>query len=94
MGSPLGVLFANFFMGSIEEEVFGRNYNLPDIYWCYVDDIFIKTQSLNEIEILRSNLQEASGLTFTIENSNEGSMPFLDILATQQTDSFSTKVYT
>lgn len=34
MGNPIGVLFANFNMGTIEE-------NKPHIYGHYVDDIFV-----------------------------------------------------
>ena len=38
MGSPLGVLFANFFMGSVEEEVF-YEHQKPQIYCRYIVDI-------------------------------------------------------
>ena len=47
MGSPLGVLFANFFMGSIEKEVFST-LDKPAIYGRYVDDIFVKTSSFKK----------------------------------------------
>ncbi|XP_076045008.1 uncharacterized protein LOC143027576 [Oratosquilla oratoria] len=40
MGSPLGVLFANFFMGSVEKEAFSR-IQQPMTYGRYIDDIFI-----------------------------------------------------
>ncbi|XP_076059477.1 uncharacterized protein LOC143036107 [Oratosquilla oratoria] len=43
MGSPLGVLFANFFMGSVEKEVLNR-IRQPIAYGRYVDDIFVRTQ--------------------------------------------------
>ena len=43
MGSPLGGLFANFFMGSVEELVFGES-NRPEIYCRYIDDILVKVK--------------------------------------------------
>ena len=92
MGSPLGVLLANFFMGCIEEEVF-KKIEKPNIYCRYIDDIFIKTKNAAEAEHLRVHLQEASGLNFTIENSQDGTMPFLDVLVQQQDGKFSTTVY-
>ncbi|XP_076048070.1 uncharacterized protein LOC143029258 [Oratosquilla oratoria] len=39
MGSPLGVLFANFFMGTIETKFLAEVR--PSIYCRYVDDIFV-----------------------------------------------------
>ncbi|XP_063876914.1 uncharacterized protein LOC135109465 [Scylla paramamosain] len=88
MGSPLGVLLSNFFMGCVEE-VFSK-ISKSDVYCRYIDDIFIKTKEEEEIEHLRTYLQETSGLNFTIEKSSEGKMPFLDVLITQTEESFST----
>ena len=53
MGSQLGVLLANFFMGCVEEEVF-RKIKKPDIYCRYIDDIFIQATDEAEIEHLRN----------------------------------------
>ncbi|XP_076067661.1 uncharacterized protein LOC143040452 [Oratosquilla oratoria] len=92
MGSPLGVLFVNFLMGSIEEEVFSK-FEKTEIYCRYIDDIFIKTTRNEDIILLKNYLQDASGLTFTIENSVEGSMPFLDILVKQQQGKFNIAIY-
>ena len=92
MGSPLGVLFANFFMGSVENETFAV-IEKPNIYCRYIDDIFIKVNNEEEMEILRSRLQDISGLQFTIERSNNGTMPFLDVLVKQQDSHFNTSVY-
>ena len=92
MGSPLGVLFANFFMGSVEDEVF-QNIDKPAIYCRYIDDIFIKIPDEELIEELTNQLKEKSGMNFSIERSNDGTMPFLDVLISQQGACFSTKVY-
>ena len=55
MGSPLGVLFADFYMGVIEERVFS-NQPKPDIYCRYVDDTFVKTDSPEKVEELRRRI--------------------------------------
>ncbi|XP_076045850.1 uncharacterized protein LOC143028097 [Oratosquilla oratoria] len=60
MGSPLGVLFANFFMGSVEKEVFNRS-GRPLLYGWYVD-IFVRTTDSEEREHLRCLLQEVIDL--------------------------------
>ncbi|XP_050704115.1 uncharacterized protein LOC126989586 [Eriocheir sinensis] len=92
MGSPLGVLLANFFMGCVEEEVF-KKLDKPDIYCRYIDDIFIKTENDDDAERLRLCLQEVSGLKLTIEKSVNNSIPFLDILVKQEEQSFNTEVF-
>ena len=93
MGSPLGVLFADFYMGVIEERVFER-YPVPEIYCRYVDDTFIKTENPGVIEELRQKFEECSSLRFTCESSIDGQLPFLDVLLTQEHNStLKTRVY-
>ena len=93
MGSPLGVLFANFFMGRIERDVFMNGYK-PSIYARYVDDCFVKADRQEEVEDLRRRLEEASGLRFTVEESVDNRLPFLDVLVSQRQEGFATEVYT
>ena len=93
MGSPLGVLFADFYMGVVEERVFSQHPE-PQIYCRYVDDTFIKTDNPAAVEELRQKFEECSSLRFTSENSDNGSLPFLDVLLSQHPgENFSTKVY-
>ncbi|XP_076039436.1 uncharacterized protein LOC143024510 [Oratosquilla oratoria] len=92
MGSPLGVLFANFFMGRIEREVFSIQQK-PRIYARYIDDIFVLAKDDDELRHLHHCLQEASGLNLSVENSSDGCLPFLDILVNQQPHGFYTKVF-
>ncbi|XP_076065041.1 uncharacterized protein LOC143039073 [Oratosquilla oratoria] len=91
MGSPLGVLFANFLMGSVEKEVFSRTQK-PMAYGRYVDDIFVRTQASEEREGLRQLLQEISGLRFTTEEADNGTLPLLDVLFTEYGDRMKTEV--
>ena len=93
MGSSLGVLFADFYMGVIEERVFS-NQPKPDIYCRYVDDTFVKTDSPEKVEELRRCFEESSALRFTSESSDNGHLPFLDVKVSQGSDNkFSTEVY-
>ena len=84
MGSPLGVLFADFYMGVIEERVFSQ-HPTPYTYCRYVDDTFVQAEDIEEIEALRRKFEECSVLKFTMEESNNGTLPFLDVLLTTPT---------
>ena len=92
MGSPLGVLFANFFMGRVERDAFSTSQK-PTIYARYVDDIFVLAKDVAEVQQLQQHLQEISGLHFTVELSSEGRLPFLDVLVNQLPEVFNTEVY-
>ncbi|XP_076034533.1 uncharacterized protein LOC143021128 [Oratosquilla oratoria] len=91
MGSPLGVLFANFFMGTVEEQVFG-DIQRPSTYCRYIDDTFIRVESESELQVLRQTFEEKSGLHFTMEKSTDGALPFLGVLLKIE-DTISTSVY-
>jgi len=92
MGSPLGVLFANFYMGTIESGLLATSR--PSLYCRYVDDIFVRTKDLQELQDLRQRFIAASGLNFTYEEATNGRLPFLDILVTAHNAGFRTTVYT
>ncbi|XP_066964313.1 uncharacterized protein [Macrobrachium rosenbergii] len=93
MGSPLGVLFANFYMGTVEQRVF-EDMHQPRMYVRYIDDTFVNVNSQEEIENLRRAFHNHSCLSFTIEHSQNCCLPFLDVLVAQREASFSTRVYT
>ncbi|XP_064106786.1 uncharacterized protein LOC135215761 [Macrobrachium nipponense] len=93
MGSPLGVLFANFYMGTVEERVF-LQHRCPQTYARYIDDIFVQADSEEEVEALRQQFLRNSALNFTIEFSSEDRLPFLDVLITKTTPKMTTTVYT
>ena len=92
MGSPLGVLFANFYMGSVEERVF-TTITPPPTYCRYVDDTFVAVNKEEDISHLIEKFKENSVLQFTSERPVEGKLPFLDILVNKENDSFATSVY-
>ena len=94
MGSPLGVLFANFYMGSIETRVFSNHPDLkPTIYARYVDDIFISVNTAEHISKLITALKTNSCLNFTQEIEDEKKLPFLDVLVHRGNTCFTTEVY-
>ena len=93
MGSPLGVLFANFYMGTIEERVFSAMPH-PWLYYRYIDDTFVSIEDEKELNSLRRAFEEKSVLRFTYENNNNGNLPFLDVLVKQEQDQYVTTVYT
>jgi len=94
MGSPLGVLFANFYLGHIEQLIFAKQPTLkPKIYLRYIDDIFIAINDINNIDQLIDSLQSNSILKFTKELENNNKLPFLDVQLQRDDNSFTTSVY-
>lgn len=92
MGSPLGVLFASFFMGSIESTTIKKLH--PSPYARYVDDIFECINNLNELRHSNNScamLPDSTSLIY--EESKEGYFPFLDVLITAQESGSTTSVY-
>ena len=93
MGSPLGCLFAEMYMGKVEERTF-NSLNRPKIYARFRDDIFTTVDRISEIEVLANTLKANSVLNFTIERSINSSIPFLDVNVKNSLDHFKTNVYT
>ncbi|XP_076038488.1 uncharacterized protein LOC143023760 [Oratosquilla oratoria] len=79
MGSPLGVLFANFYMGLVERRVLSVPHLRPFTYGRYVDDIFVKVRDRKHLQDLRDAFISSSCLNFTLELHDDGSLPFLDV---------------
>ncbi|XP_064079522.1 uncharacterized protein LOC135196612 [Macrobrachium nipponense] len=93
MGSPLGVVFANFYMGTVEERVFS-NIRTPCKYARYIDDIFVQAENEEEVEAVWRTFQQCSSMNYTVEFSNEGQLPFLDVLVYKTDDGLRTSVCT
>ena len=79
MGSPLGPVLANIFVGYCESRVPDTSW--PCVYCRFVDDSFAwfeeREQSVCLLETL-NNLHPA--LRFTCEHESDGQLPFLDVL--------------
>ena len=94
MGSPLGVLFANFYMGMIERKVMENSNVRPRLYGRYIDDTFVEVRDYQHLDQLKREFEKVSSLIFTHEVSNNGSLPFLDTLVSIESDRYITSVYT
>ena len=79
MGSPLGVIFANFYMAHLENTIFENFPNLkPKIYCRYIDDCFLIVESTDEIQNLINSFKQNSVLNFTHEIGGN-ILNFLDV---------------
>ena len=94
MGSPLGPLFANFYMGFIENNIVPHLTNKPEIYTRYVDDIFLIVKNIKVLEETKEKFTNLSSLNFTYEIEQNKSLPFLDVSVTRHQDALSTTVHT
>ena len=79
MGSPLGPILANIYVGYIENKT-------PQIdtetifYGRYVDDTIVIARDVQAINQLKDRLNEVDAdIQFTIESESNGSIPFLDV---------------
>ncbi|XP_066937052.1 uncharacterized protein [Macrobrachium rosenbergii] len=93
MGSPLGILFANFYMGTVEEHVLER-IQQPKKYARYINDVFIQADNEEEVEVLHQTFQQCSVLNYTVEFSTDDRVPFLDVMVTKTEWNLKTSVYT
>ena len=92
MGSPLGPLFANFYMGTVEERVFSSTP--PPLKYCrYIDDAFVAVSSEEQLNQLVQGFKSNSVLNFTVEKSVNGKLPYLDVLLSTDDKGLSTSVY-
>ena len=92
MGSPLGPVLANIFVGHCESRVSTDLF--PLLYKRYVDDTFSAFSSerkANEFFELLNGMHD--DLTFTMEREKDGLLPFLDVAITRTDTSLSRGVY-
>ncbi|XP_069172805.1 uncharacterized protein [Procambarus clarkii] len=94
MGSPLGVLFANIYMFTIEQRVIVDMGWKPVMYCRYVDDIFTQVPDARDLQQLKEAFEQISVLSFTYEMENNGKLPFLDVTVTEKNGGFHAAVYT
>ncbi|MEC8569013.1 MAG: reverse transcriptase domain-containing protein, partial [Pseudomonadota bacterium] len=93
MGSPLGPILANIFVGYYEEQLF-KIMPEPALYRRYVDDIFVLSSGSHEVETLLQNLSNLHpSLAFTKEEEVDRLLPFLDVLVERSNNSFITSIY-
>ena len=77
VGSPLGELFANIYIGLVEERVFSE-LPVPPIYCRYIDDTIVEVDA-EDPQTLRDVFIANSSLHFTCEQSNKGKLSSLTL---------------
>jgi hypothetical protein len=85
MGSPLGPVLANLFMG-FHEKTWLTSYNGPKVlyYRRYVDDIFCIFETEEHVAPFLTYLNtQHPNIEFTFEKEVGGNLPFLDVLITK-----------
>ena len=92
MGSPLGPILANIFLGYCESQIPENEW--PEMYHRYVDDTFSlfangKESALKFLERLR-NLHTA--IEFTMEGEADNRLPFLDVLVIRKDARYETTI--
>ena len=79
MGSPLGPILANIFVGFYESKI--KDEDMPLLYHRYVDDtysIFENTRASDDFLNILNNLHPA--LKFTAETEKDNKLPYLEVL--------------
>lgn len=96
MGSPLGPVLANIFVGFHEAKLFREGVTScePTIYYRYVDDTFCLFRNVDESRIFLNKLSGMHPmLEFTCEVEDNKVLPFLDVRVERTGTSFVTSVH-
>nr|VZI07321.1 unnamed protein product [Spirometra erinaceieuropaei] len=87
IGSPLGPLLADVFMGKVERFQLSDQIDKLKHYGRYVDDIFaIATAETDVATLLDAANQAHLSIKITLEIETAGSLPFLDVLLSRRPD--------
>ena len=92
MGSPLGPILANIFVGYYESKIAEDKW--PEVYNWFVDDVFshfVNRNACDEFLVLLNRLHTA--LMFTCEHEEDGSPPCMDVRVRRIDTSVETLVY-
>ena len=94
MGSPISPLIANIFMEEFEVKALNSFPNPPSLWLRFVDDTFVINKAEHSQDLLQHINNQDPHIQFTVEPTQQGSLPFLDTLVTIEPDNtFSTTVY-
>ena len=94
MGSPLGPILADIFMGYVENFLCVQDSSSPRHYFRFVDDTFCAFNNVNEALCYLEKINKLHpNLSFTFEKEVSGSLPFLDVLVQKADGSIFTSVY-
>ena len=92
MGSPLGPVLANIFLGYCESLIPDERW--PDVYCRFMDDTFsVFSDRDDAFECLQCLNGLHPALRFTMEEEQDNSLPFMDVLVLREGGGFSMTVY-
>lgn len=97
MGSPLGPLFADYYMSKLENSILSQvpPQHTPLTYCRYVDDIFLIVPSCQTLDYLKTQFEKESILHFTYEIEKNKQLTFLDVNVKQDSNNkFKSSVHT
>ncbi|VDN38370.1 unnamed protein product [Dibothriocephalus latus] len=87
MGSPLGPLLADIFMGKLEKFPLSDQIHMLKHYGRYVDEICAIAATETDVDALLNAVNQAHpSIKFTLEMEKAGSLPFLDVLLSRRPD--------
>ena len=94
MGSALGPILANIFVGFYEQKLFASDSSQPIMYTRYVDDIFAIFHNRDEADGFLAALEKLHpSLAFTREDESDRRLSFLDVLIERFDNNFVTSVF-
>ena len=95
MGSPLGPIFANYYMGNLETQVLSSlSPDLTPVAYCrYVDDVFLLVHKAHVLYNLRDLFERKSVLKFTYEIETNKKLAFLDCMISKTPGTLVTDVF-
>ena len=94
MGSPISPLIANIFMEEFEVKALQSFPHPHSLWFPFVDDTFVINKAEHSQDLLQHINSQDPHIQFTVEPTQQGSLPFLDTLVTIQPDNtFNTTVY-
>ena len=85
MGSPVSPIIADLYMEYFEEKVLST-VSHPMLWWRYVDDIFVIQKEVNKQDFLQHINSVDPAIQFTVENKEDGTMPFFDTIVKPEAD--------
>ena len=86
MGSPVSAVVANLYLEFFEELALSTAPSKPKLWKRYVDDIFCIVKGDSTKELLTHLNEIRPTIRFTIEEEQDGTLPFLDTLLKRNED--------
>ena len=93
MGSPLGPIYANYYMSHIENNILPNMHNPPTLYCRYVDDTLLLVNNQQQLNNIVNVFKNNSVLNFTSEIEKHQQINFLDITIKRDNGNIITSIF-